>query len=89
MLTQIFVEHGIRSIRKVTRHGALAKRLCCVAGTPVFCQSKLHTMIALLMPESKLIALPKATRYIKSIFYLIKELHKKGWVAMQTPRIFG
>jgi hypothetical protein len=59
-----------------------------LSGAPIVWQSKLQTMIALSMAESKLIALSEATCFIQSLSYLINELHEKGMVTIPTPQIF-
>jgi hypothetical protein len=59
-----------------------------VAGPPVYWQSKLQTMMELSTADIELIALFKATRFIKLLFYPINNLHHRKLVAVQTPCIF-
>jgi len=49
-----------------------------LAGAPLFWQSKLQSMIALSTAESELIALSEASKFVKSMTYLIDELHKRN-----------
>jgi hypothetical protein len=58
------------------------------ADSLVYWQSKLQTMIAQLTVDNELNALPKATRFIKLLSYLVHELQKKRLMPMEIPHIF-
>jgi hypothetical protein len=56
-----------------------------LAGAPLFWQSKLQSMIALSMAESELIALSEASKFGKSMTYLIDELHNRNIIISIKP----
>jgi hypothetical protein len=56
-----------------------------LASTPIYCSSKLQTTIAISTAESELIALSEATRFIKSITYLINKMHNRNLIATTKP----
>lgn len=58
-----------------------------LASAPIYWSSKLQTTIALSTAESELIALSEATRFIKSITYLIDKIHDRNLIATLKPRI--
>jgi hypothetical protein len=57
------------------------------AGAPLYWQSKMQTIIALSTSESELIALSEATRFVRSITYIIDELQSRGLLTNSTPKI--
>ena len=58
------------------------------AGAPLFWQSKLQTVISLSTAESELIALSEASRFVKSMMYLIDELNDQGIEASSLPEVY-
>jgi hypothetical protein len=56
-----------------------------LAGAPLFWQSKLQSMIALSTAESELIALSEASKFVKSMTYLIDELHNRNIIISIKP----
>ena len=58
-----------------------------LAGAPLFWQSKLQTIIALSTAESELIALSEATRFLKSVTYLLDEIQEKGMIPKMKPKV--
>ena len=57
------------------------------ANAPIFWQSKLQTQFALSSAEAEYIALSAATRYVKSLMYLLDEMREKGIQVATTPTI--
>jgi Reverse transcriptase (RNA-dependent DNA polymerase) len=57
------------------------------ANAPIYWQSKLQTSFALSSAESEYIALSTATRYIKSIMYLLEEIEEKGIPVTKIPTV--
>ena len=57
------------------------------ANAPIFWQSKLQTQFALSSAEAEYIALSAATRYVKSLMYLLDEMREKGIQVVTTPTI--
>jgi hypothetical protein len=56
-----------------------------LAGAPLFWHSKLQSMIALSTAESELIALSEASKFVKSMTYLIDELHNRNIIISIKP----
>jgi len=57
-------------------------------GTPIHWASKLQTQFALSTAESEFLALSTATRYVKSLMFLLDELHKRNFKVSRTPTIY-
>ena len=58
------------------------------AGAPLFWQSKLQTVISLSTAKSELIALSEASRFVKSMMYLLDELNDQGIEASSLPEVY-
>jgi hypothetical protein len=58
------------------------------ANAPLFWQSKLQTSFALSSAESEYIALSTATRYIKSLMYLLEEIQDHGIEVSMIPTVY-
>jgi hypothetical protein len=57
------------------------------ASVPIYWQSKLQTCFALSSAESEYVALSAATRYVKSIMYLLEEIQARGIEVTTIPTI--
>eukprot|EP00543_Licmophora_paradoxa_P009036 CAMPEP_0202444388 /NCGR_PEP_ID=MMETSP1360-20130828/3485_1 /ASSEMBLY_ACC=CAM_ASM_000848 /TAXON_ID=515479 /ORGANISM="Licmophora paradoxa, Strain CCMP2313" /LENGTH=137 /DNA_ID=CAMNT_0049060377 /DNA_START=1521 /DNA_END=1930 /DNA_ORIENTATION=+ len=55
------------------------------ANVPIFWQSKMQTQYALSAAESDYLALSAATRYTRSVMYLMDELQERGMKVVTTP----
>jgi len=58
-----------------------------LASAPIYWSSKLQTIIALSTAKIELISPSEATRFIKSITYLVGELHDRHLIATTKPQI--
>ena len=58
------------------------------ADVPIFWQSKMQTQFALSTAESEYLALSAATRYTRSVMYLMDELQERGMKVATTPKVY-
>jgi hypothetical protein len=66
-----------------SRHGFVIK----YGGAPIYWASKLQTQYALSTAESEYIGLSAATRYVKSVMYLLEEIDSKVTPVTTVPTI--